>query len=142
MKDLTKNTRNDFLTMRTLFDNFFNNFEEEDRNRDNIRLPEVDLVENDKNYLIKANIPGIKKENIQISINNNELVLEAKQEEKKEEKDGSLYKCERYSGSYKRVFGLTKLCDVDKIEADYKDGVLTVTIPKKEPAPVKQISIK
>ena len=142
MKDLTKNTKNDFMTMRTLFDNFFNNFEDDESKRDNIRLPEVDLVENDKNYTIKANIPGIKKENIKISINNNELVLEAKHEEKKEENTGSLYKCERYSGSYKRVFGLTKLCDADKIEADYKDGVLTVIIPKKEPAPVKQINIK
>jgi len=142
MKDLTKTAKNDFMTLRTLLDNFFNNFEEDDRNRDNIRLPEVDLVENDKNYTIKANIPGIKKENIKISINNNELVLEAKQEEKKEEKNGSLYKCERYSGSYKRVFSLTKMCDADKIEADYKDGVLTIQIPKKEPAPVKQINIK
>ena len=62
--------------------------------------------------------------------------------EKKEEKNGSLYKCERYSGSYKRVFSLTKMCDADKIEADYKDGVLTIQIPKKEPAPVKQINIK
>ncbi len=142
MKDLTRNSKNDFITMKTLFDNFFNNFEEAERNQDNIRLPEVDLIENEKNYIIKANIPGIKKENISISINNNELILEAKQEEKKEEKTDSLYKCERYSGSYKRVFGLTKMCDIDKIEADSKEGVLTIKIPKKEPAPVKQISVK
>lgn len=142
MKDLTRNSKNDFITMRTLFDNFFNNFEEAERNQDNIRLPEVDLIENEKNYVIKANLPGIKKENISISINNNELILEAKQEEKKEEKTDSLYKCERYSGSYKRVFGLTKLCDIDKIEADSKEGVLTIKIPKKKPAPVKQISVK
>ncbi len=142
MKDLTRNSKNDFITMKTLFDNFFNNFEEAERNQDNIRLPEVDLIENEKNYVIKANLPGIKKENISISINNNELILEAKQEEKKEEKTDSLYKCERYSGSYKRVFGLTKLCDIDKIEADSKEGVLTIKIPKKKPTPVKQISVK
>jgi len=127
--------------MMSVFDNFFNNYPEEDKDRENVRRMAIDLVENDKDYEVVANLPGIKKDNIKISINDNELVIDAKQEEKKEEKKDSYYRCERYSGNYRRSLTLTDHCDSDKIKAKFEDGVLNLTIPKKKPVPAKEIKI-
>ena len=136
-----RKTRRDFFPMMSVFDNFFNHYEEEDKDRENVRSMAIDLVENDKDYEVVANLPGLKKENIKISINDNELVIDAKQEEKKEEKKGSYYRCERYNGNYRRSLTLTDQCDADKIDAKFKNGVLTLSIPKKEPVPSKEIQI-
>ncbi len=136
-----RRNRRDFFPMMSVFDNFFNNYPEEDKDRENVRRMAIDLVENDKDYEVVANLPGIKKDNIKISINDNELVIDAKQEEKKEEKKDSYYRCERYSGNYRRSLTLTDHCDSDKIKAKFEDGVLNLTIPKKKPVPAKEIKI-
>jgi len=136
-----RSNRREFFPMMSVFDNFFNNYEE-DKDRENVRRMAIDLIENEKNYEIVANLPGLKKDNIKISINENELVIEAKHSEKKEEKKGSYYRCERYSGNYRRSITLTDQCDAENINAKFEDGVLTLTIPKKEPEPAKEIKIK
>ncbi|HHE38471.1 MAG TPA: Hsp20/alpha crystallin family protein [Candidatus Cloacimonetes bacterium] len=143
MKTLARKNTRDYWPIRTAFDRFFNNFFlEDDEDQENVRSMAIDLVENDKDYEVVANLPGIKKDNIKVSLNENELVIEAKQEEKKEEKKGSYYRCERYSGNYRRSIALTDQCDADSIKAKYEDGVLTLSIPKKEPVPAKEIKIK
>jgi HSP20 family protein len=81
------------------------------------------------------------KKNVKISINNNELAIEVKKEEKKEEEKGSKCRCERFRGSYRRVLNLSDEVDKDKIEAKFEDGVLILDIPKLAPVPTKEIKI-
>jgi HSP20 family protein len=68
-------------------------------------------------------------------------MLEATREDSQEEQRGTIYRCERYRGSYRRNLSLPENVDVDKIEAKMADGVLKLSIPKKEPTPMKQINI-
>jgi len=137
-----RRTRSDYYPMKSAFDKFFDNFFEDDNADENVRSMDIDLVENEKDYQIKADLPGFNKKDVNIAIDNNSLVIEANREEKKEKEEGSYYRCERYSGNYKRSIALTEKCDVKSINAEFKNGVLTITIPKTEPEPAQKIQIK
>ena len=128
-------------TMLSLFDDFFNTNIEEEESRDNFRAMAMDIYEQDKEFVIKANLPGYKKENVKISVNENQLHIEASCEETKEENQATMYRCERYSGSYRRNLVLPENADVENISAKMEDGVLSLNIPKKEPTPKKEITI-
>ncbi len=128
-------------TMMSIFDEFFNRAFDEDAADDNFRSMAMDIVEHEKEYEILANLPGFKKENIKISVHDNQLLIEAKCAENKEETKGTVYRCERYSGSYRRNLLLPENSDLGKISAKMEDGVLTLLIPKKEPSPQKEIVI-
>lgn len=128
-------------TMLSLFDDFFRSNVEEEESQDNFRAMAMDIVEKDKEYVILANLPGYKKDNVKISVNENQLHIEATCEEKKEEQDATMYRCERYSGNYRRNLVLPENADVEKISAKMEDGVLTLLVPKKEPTPKKEITI-
>ncbi len=137
----TKRER-EWLPFSSIFDNFFNRFFEEDQIQEAERMMAVDLIEKENEYVVKANLPGIKKENVNVSLHENELIIEAKQDDEKEEKTESMYRAERYRGDYRRVIYLTDTTDADKIKGEMKDGVLTLKMPKKEPKPKKQIKIQ
>lgn len=127
--------------MLSLFDSFFGpNMDEED-SQDNFRAMPMDIIEHDKDFTILANLPGYKKDNVKISVHENQLHIEATCEEKKEENVGTMYRCERYSGTYRRNLSLPENADVEKISAKMEDGVLSLVIPKKEPTPKKEITI-
>ena len=128
--------------MLTLFDDFFNRVFEEEGSEDNFRAMAMDITEHEKDYTILANLPGYKKDNVKISVHDNQLLLEAVCDEKHEEDKGTVYRCERYSGSYRRNLMLPENIDPEKISAKMEDGVLTLVIPKKEPSPKKEIVIK
>ncbi len=127
--------------MLSLFDEFFNRALDEESTDENFRAMAMDIVEHDKEYEIMANLPGFKKENVKISIHDNQLLVEATCDQKKEEKQGTMYRCERYSGSYRRNLLLPENADFNKISAKMEDGVLRLVIPKKEPSPQKEIVI-
>lgn len=127
--------------MLSLFDDFFNRVFEEDSSEDNFRAMAMDITEHEDNFQILANLPGLKKDNVKISVHDNQLMIEAVCDEKKEEKKGTVYRCERYSGSYRRNLMLPENADINKISAKMDDGVLDLTIPKKEPSPKKDIVI-
>lgn len=129
-------------TMMSLFDEFFNRAFDEDTNEDNFRSMPMDIVEHDKEYEILANLPGFRKEHIKISVHDNQLLIEAKYTETKEETRGTVYRCERYSGSYRRNLLLPENSELNKISAKVEDGVLRLLIPKKEPTPQKEIVIE
>ena len=76
-----------------------------------------------------------------MTLNDNELVIEAIRDEKKEEVEGSYCRCERFRGNYRRMITLSETTDKDKIEARFEDGVLIVDIPKIEPKPATEIKI-
>ncbi|MBP7194854.1 MAG: Hsp20 family protein [Candidatus Cloacimonetes bacterium] len=128
--------------MLSLFDEFFNRAFDEESNDENFRAMAMDIVEHDKEYEILANLPGFKKDNVKISIHDNQLLVEATCDQKKEDRQGTMYRCERYSGSYRRNLLLPENADFNKISAKMEDGVLRLIIPKKEPSPQKEIVIQ
>jgi len=102
----------------------------------------IDIVELDKEFQIMANLPGLKKEDIKISVHDNQLQIEAICSGSKEEKQGTMYRCERYRGSYRRTLALPENAAISKISAKMEDGVLKLVVPKKEPSPKQEITIE
>lgn len=143
---LTPYRRNNPLrrsNMISLFDEFFNRaFEEESNDDANFRAMAMDIMEHEKEYEILANLPGFKKDNVKISIHDNQLLIEANVESKSEEQEGTMYRCERYCGNYRRNLLLPDNADHAKISAKMEDGVLRLVIPKREATPQKEIVIQ
>ena len=104
--------------------------------------PEVDVSENDKNIVVEADIPGVKKENLVIKCEEDSLALKGKKEETKEIKGKNFHQIERSYGSFHRVVRLPHSVDSKKAKASYKEGVLKVIIPKKEQTKEKGTDIK
>ena len=107
------------------------------------KAPAVDLVEKEKAYEITAEMPGMEPGNVEVTISNGVLTLKGEKKEEKEEKGKNYYMSERRYGSFRRSFQLPDGVDEEKIGAEFKNGVLTVTLPKAPEAvkPEKKISI-
>jgi HSP20 family protein len=94
-------------------------------------------------YTVKADVPGVKKDDIQVSIDGNQVSISAEVKHEKEEKEGKkLVRSERYYGKQFRSFMLAHDIDEAKSEAEYSDGVLKLTLPKKAGAETKKLAIK
>lgn len=106
-------------------------------------IPKVDIKDQGKNYLVTAEIPGMTEKDIDISLDENVLTLqgERKSEFKDEDKEKGYYRSEISYGSFFRTIPLNEDVEEDKVEASYKDGMLKVTLPKKEGARKKSRKI-
>lgn len=106
--------------------------------------PAVDIVEKDNAYEVTAELPGMDEKNIEVKLDNGGLTIKGEKQEEKEEKQKGYHLQERSFGSFERYFAIPEGVDADKIEASFKKGVLTVTLPKKPEAqkPAKKIDIK
>jgi HSP20 family protein len=105
--------------------------------------PSVDIVEEEKAYLVKADLAGVKPEDIKIELKNNVLTVSGERKlEKKEEGENGYRRIEREYGSFTRSFTLPETTEAEHIDASYKDGVLTVTIPKRAEAEPRQIKVE
>ncbi len=106
--------------------------------------PAVDIVEKEAAYEITAELPGFDEKNVEVSLANGGLVIKGEKSVEKEEKEKNYHLHERRFGSFERYFDLPEGTDADRIEASFKKGVLTVTLPKKPEArkPEKKIEIK
>ncbi|MFA6775153.1 MAG: Hsp20/alpha crystallin family protein [Sphaerochaetaceae bacterium] len=106
-------------------------------------LPAVDVEENDKDYVVSAELPGYKEDDVQVSVEKHVLHLSSQKAEKHEEKDGQKYLIkERGCQSFERAFSLPEDVDEANIQGSFKDGILTITLPKKPMAQPKKIQIK
>jgi HSP20 family protein len=103
--------------------------------------PSLDLFEDKDNLIVKAELPGLKKEEIDISFQNGALHISGERKHETEKKDAETYRSERFYGRFHRTLSLPKQVDVNKVKASYKDGVLSVTLPKSEEAKPKQITV-
>jgi HSP20 family protein len=103
--------------------------------------PAVDIYEQDGNIVLKAELPGVDSKDVDIRLENNVLTLRGERKLDTEVKRENYHRVERTYGSFTRSFTLPTVVDQEKIKADYKDGVLRVTLPKREEAKPKQISI-
>jgi len=106
--------------------------------------PAVDIVEKDKAYEITAELPGLDEKEIEVKLSNGGVTIKGAKKEEKEEKNKNYHLHERRFGSFERYFSVPEGVDVDKIEAKFNKGILTVTLPKKPEAqkPEKKIEIK
>ena len=102
----------------------------------------MDVSENDNNYVVRADIPGVKKEDIKVSIAGNQVSIHAEVKKDKEEKKGErVLKSERYYGEVYRSFTLSQDVDDKDATARYKDGVLELTLPKKPGSTSKYVNV-
>lgn len=103
----------------------------------------IDVEEHDQNYTVHAEIPGVDKENIHVTIDGNQVSISAEVCKENEVKEGvRVLRSERYFGSVSRSFTLENEIDESKAEAQYKDGVLELTLPKKTVSAAKRLTIK
>jgi HSP20 family protein len=104
--------------------------------------PPVDILERQDHLVIRAEVPGIRKEDMDVRIENGVLTLHGERKEEKDVKDQSAHLMERVYGSFTRSFSLPTTVDATKVTATYKDGVLEVMVPKVETATPKSVEIK
>ncbi|NPA03719.1 MAG: Hsp20/alpha crystallin family protein [Epsilonproteobacteria bacterium] len=106
-------------------------------------IPAVNEKEDEKAYYLEIDLPGVKKEDINVEVKDNMLIISGERKFKKEEKDKGYKKIESFFGKFERKFTLPPDANVDKIEAKVEDGVLTIIIPRQQQKEdVKRIAIK
>lgn len=127
-----------------IFDSFFHNIKPASNDKQAYFSPSVDIEEHGDCYLIKADLPGIKKEDLKVTLENGVLSLEAERlEQPSEQAKGKLIRQERRSGKYARSFQVGRHLAVDDIKGSFEDGVLCVTVQKDTsmPAGANQVEI-
>lgn len=134
-------TTNNSRTPLSLLDDFVNSFYNDNISRES-RLMPIDVLEYDDRFVVKADMPGVPKESLKVTLKSSELLIESCEEKQTVEDKEVVHHSERYMGCYQRIIRLPETCDEEKINAKLVDGVLTVTIPKVEPKPRKQITIE
>ncbi|MFN7064567.1 MAG: Hsp20/alpha crystallin family protein [Aquificaceae bacterium] len=103
--------------------------------------PAVDLYETDQELVVKVDLPGVKREDIEVSIRDNKLHIKGEKKEEKEEKTETCHRIERVYGKFERVLPLPTEVKIEKTKAEFKDGILEIRIPKAEGAKEKKIEI-
>ena len=104
--------------------------------------PKADIVETDKEYKVKLNIPGVDPSKVDIEVDNNSLIVSGQTEKEEEVSDENWYRLERESGEFRRVFEFASDIDVDNVKAESKHGTLTIILPKTEAAQKKKVEVE
>jgi len=104
--------------------------------------PKADIEENDNEYIISLELPGVDKKDIKLNVDNNLLIIKGEKKQSKEVKEENYLCSERNYGSFQRTFEFPGLIKPDKIEAEFKDGILRISAPKSEEIKKKEIEIK
>jgi len=142
----------DLLNVEREFNRMFKSFDDrfglrkredvDDEYENAVWMPLTDVAEDKDNYYLKADLPGIKKDDVKISYTNGTLSISGERAQEKESKDKQYHRIERSYGKYYRSFKLPEKIKEDKINAEFRDGQLNVTIPKAEEVKPKEIAIK
>ena len=131
------------LSLPEQLNRFFN--ETFDRSREEGGLtpwaPSVDIYESEHELVVKADLPDIKPEELDIRVENNILTIRGERKFEKKVNENNYLRVERSFGSFSRSFSLANTVNTEAIKAEYKDGVLTLTVPKREEAKPKQIKV-
>ncbi len=106
------------------------------------RFPAIDIAEDENEVVVKAEVPGCKPDDIDISIHGSTLTINGEKKQSEEKKERGYYHIERSYGSFRRDMNLPADVDTSKVEAACKDGILTVTLPKAEKAKALKVKIK
>lgn len=133
----------DLMSMRDDFDRLFESFfGGMPVIREDFWTPFVDIVENNGNIEVKAEIPGMKKEDIKVTVRDNVLSIVGERKQEQETKEKTFHRIESYYGKFNRNIRLPSEVEADKIKATYKDGILNITLPKPESAKPKKIEVE
>jgi HSP20 family protein len=103
--------------------------------------PPVDIYENENNIVLKADLPGVDPKDVEVRVEDSTLYLKGERKFEKETKEENYHRVERSYGSFARSFSLPNSINAEKVKAEYKDGLLTLTLPKREEAKPKTIKI-
>ena len=127
----------------SLFENMFNDFpftsytsEQKDS-----WIPAVDILEKEGNLILRAELPGMSEKQIDLKLEGNTLTLKGERKMDKEDKKDNYHRVESFYGSFTRSFRLPETVDLEKISADYKNGVLTITIPQRPEVRPREIPV-
>ena len=104
--------------------------------------PDVDITEDDKEYLVKADLPEVKKEDVKVTLEKGVLSIMGERKSEKEEKNKKLHRIERSFGTFERTFTMPEDADASKMKAEFKEGVLRVHMPKNPATQPKKIDVK
>jgi HSP20 family protein len=104
-------------------------------------MPSVDIIEDDQEYLIKAEIPEVDKKDVRVTVQENVLTIQGERRKNVEEKDKRFHRVERHYGTFVRSFTLPENVAEDKVRAEFRDGMLTLHLPKTEKAKPKAIEV-
>ncbi len=126
--------------MEDLFSEFFDS--SVDRFSGSGIYPKVDIEENEKDYLFKVEVPGVKKEDVNVEVDDRVLTISGEKKEVVEEKEKNVFRKETYSGTFSRSFTLPEHVTSNQAEAKYEDGILYLKIPKSKEKIKKKIAIK
>jgi HSP20 family protein len=140
------NPARDLMQMREEMDRLFSQFfgrggDGEEATWGGTWAPPVDIYETDEAFVLKAELPGFSKEDLQIELHDNRLTLRGERKHETEAKEEQYHRRERAYGRFERAFWLPTPVDADKIQATFKDGVLELKLPKSEAAKPKRIAI-
>jgi len=126
-----------------IFDRFFTHGIVEDNDlRAGDWYPNVEVTESDDSYTLKAELPGVSKNDVKITLKDNSVTIRGEKKKEQREKTKDTFRSERHFGIFQRTFSLPSSVREDKIEANFENGVLTVEIPKAEEAKPKEIEVK
>jgi len=134
--------------MRSVFDEFFDVMSRTGGNRrrsweeGGIWSPATDLIDKKDKLVARIELPGVEKKDVKISLSENNLTIQGEIEKDKETKKEDYYCCERVYGTYSRTISLPTEIDQDKIKANFKNGILEITMPKKPERKPKEITIE
>jgi HSP20 family protein len=103
--------------------------------------PVLDVCEDKDNFVIRAELPGLKREDIEVSLHDGALIISGERKFEKKEEGVEVHRQERFHGKFQRALTLPEPVAADKVKADYRDGVLTVTLPKTEAAKPRKIDV-
>lgn len=103
--------------------------------------PALDVYEDKENFIVKAELPGLKAEDIDVSLHADSLSISGERKSEKKDENAEACRTERYFGRFQRTVTLPAPVAADKVKAQYKDGILTITLPKTEEAKPKQIDV-
>jgi HSP20 family protein len=137
----------DFVALRDRMDRLFGetsgrNWPAEEGLATSVWNPPVDVYETNDSIVLKADLPEVNKEDVDISVQGNVLAIRGERKREQEVKEQNYYRMERSHGTFTRSFTLPGTVDAEKIEAGFTGGVLTVTLPKREESKPKQIRVK
>jgi HSP20 family protein len=140
------NPTRDLLSMRDDMNRLFNEFFGRSEGQEGTWMagtwaPPVDIHETDDALILKAELPGFSKDDVNVEIKDNTLTLKGQRQDEKEVKEEQYHRRERSYGSFQRTFMLPAIVDAEKATATYKDGVLELRLPKRETAKPKRIAV-
>ena len=106
------------------------------------KLPRVNVIERDTEIAVKAEVPGVQKDDLDISVTEDTLTIRGSTRREEKEEKGDYYRCEMAEGAFARTIDLPSSVDASKVKATFKDGLLEVVMPKREPAKRRTIAVE